>query len=141
MAMAPESPAEAALRDLCVVDPKSLATGGGASRLFARFADAGAVSQVGPTRILTPLRNLELPRRGGTEAWRLHALLDCALEAGMGAVAVDYLDLVCRDSQAVSSDPAESFLMSESLVKDWALGLHKALKREIHVGQGEVDTH
>ena len=55
------------MRELCSVEPKSLATGGGSSRLFAKFAQAGLTRQVGPTRILTPLRNLELPRQGGAD--------------------------------------------------------------------------
>ncbi|QDZ22270.1 ELYS domain-containing protein [Chloropicon primus] len=120
------------VRELCIVEPKSLATGGGASRLFGKFVDAGLVRQVGPTRILTPVRNLELPRHGGVEAWHLFALFDCALEGGFPTVILDYVVQVSLDSQAVSSDPRESFLMNQSLVEAWCEEVALYLRREFH---------
>ena len=118
--------------ELCVAEPMSLATGGGATRLFNKFLDADLVSQVGPTRILTPLRNLELPRHGGVEAWHLFALFDCALEGGFPTVVLDYVSQVCQDSQAVSSDPTESFLMNQDLVETWCEEVALYLRREFH---------
>lgn len=127
------------MRELCSVEPKSLATGGGSSRLFAKFAQAGLTRQVGPTRILTPLRNLELPRQGGAEAWHLFALFDCALEGGFPAVILDYVVQVCQDSQVVSSDPTESFLMRGNLVESWCEEVALALRREFHTLVETVD--
>jgi len=119
-----------AFQELCVLDPKSLASGGGSSRLFNKFKDVGTVRQVGPTRILTPIRNLELPRRGGVEAWHLYTLFDCALDFGYPTVVIDYVTQVCQDAFAVSSDPTQSFLMDQALVEVWCEEVSLYLRRE-----------
>ena len=122
--------------DLVVCDPRSLAlSGGGAcSVLFGKFLSCGAVKQVSPTRLLTPVRQsggLELPVRekGGEEAWHLFALFDCALEAGYPCVVVDYLLQVCLDPHLVSSNPQESFLMNRQVVETWCQDVAQYLRR------------
>ena len=128
-----------ALSDLCACDPRSLAyssSGGGGAKaqLFNTFSSPalGLVRQVGPTRILTPIRHLELPKQseGGTEAWQLFALFDCALACGHPTVVVDYTLQVCQDPAVVSSDPIESFLMNQAVVEMWCEEVALYLRRE-----------
>ena len=129
-----------AMAELCATDSRMLGSEGGSSRLFRAFTDAGAVRQVGPTRLATPLRSLELPAEGGQEAWQIFALFDCAIDGGMPAVVVDYVMQVCRDAAAVSSDATRAFLLSERLVRTWSEDLVHYLRRELHALLETVDS-
>mmetsp|Transcript_29148 Transcript_29148/g.82179 ORF Transcript_29148/g.82179 Transcript_29148/m.82179 type:complete len:721 (-) Transcript_29148:300-2462(-) len=62
---------------------------------------------------------------------RLHSLFDVALENGMTYVIIDYLNEICHDEYAVSSDALESRLMQPEMVWDWCHAARQRIQAKV----------
>ena len=76
-------------------------------------------------RAWSPLRSCG-PEYDLDDVKRLQALFDVGLSNGLACVVVDYVNEVCHDAYAVSSDAFEARLMEAEMVVQWC---HEALQR------------
>ncbi|CAI7880263.1 unnamed protein product [Closterium sp. NIES-53] len=62
---------------------------------------------------------------------RLFALFDIALDRGLVTLICHYVEEVCMDEAAVSSDPVLSLLLDPKLVLEWAQRTFTGIKRTL----------